>query len=156
MLNEKKVVPKLRQEVKVKVDIVTSDDIKIYYTGKFQDFTARCIIKYLCPLYRSIGAMIHHPLSPDGVHPQISSSLRLLVRCLVRLDLFVINYCLFIFFKELISFIGFLDKCHTGVFNVLIRLLKLIYRYTDWTRVNITRKRHNYQILPHTKITTYC
>ena len=35
-----KVVPKLRQEVKMKVDIVTSDDIKIYYTGKFQDFTA--------------------------------------------------------------------------------------------------------------------
>ena len=31
---KKKVVPKLRQEVKVKVDIVTSDDIKIYYTGK--------------------------------------------------------------------------------------------------------------------------
>ena len=46
MLNEKKVVPKLRQEVKVKVDtcIVTSDDIKIYYIGKFQDFTARYII----------------------------------------------------------------------------------------------------------------
>ena len=41
---KKKVVPKLRQEVKVKVDIVTSDDIKIYYTGKFQDFTARYII----------------------------------------------------------------------------------------------------------------
>ena len=40
-----KVVPKLRQEVKVKVDIVTSDDIKTYYTGKFQDFTARYIIK---------------------------------------------------------------------------------------------------------------
>ena len=40
---EKKVVPKFRQEVKV--DIVTSDDIKIYYTGKFQDFTARYIIK---------------------------------------------------------------------------------------------------------------
>ena len=39
------VVPKLRQEVKVKVDIVTSDDIKIYYTGKFQDFTVRYIIK---------------------------------------------------------------------------------------------------------------
>ena len=39
---KKKVVPKLRQEVKV--DIVTSDDIKIYYTGKFQDFTARYII----------------------------------------------------------------------------------------------------------------
>ena len=41
----KKVVPKLRQEVKGKIDIVTSDDIKIYYTGKFQDFTARYIIK---------------------------------------------------------------------------------------------------------------
>ena len=40
------VVPTLRQEVKVKVDIVTSDDIKIYYPGKFQDFTARYIIKY--------------------------------------------------------------------------------------------------------------
>ena len=39
---EKKVVPKLRQEVQV--DIVTSDDTKIYYTGKFQDFTARYII----------------------------------------------------------------------------------------------------------------
>ena len=40
---KKKVVPKLRQEVKV--DIVTRDDIKIYYTGKFQDFTARYVIK---------------------------------------------------------------------------------------------------------------
>ena len=28
-----KVVPELRQEVTMKVDIVTSDDIKIYYTG---------------------------------------------------------------------------------------------------------------------------
>ena len=43
---KKKVVPKLRQEVKVKVDIVTSDDSKIYYTGKFQDFTARYIMKH--------------------------------------------------------------------------------------------------------------
>ena len=43
MLNEKKVVPKLRQEAKVKVDIITSDDIKIYFTGEFQDFTARYI-----------------------------------------------------------------------------------------------------------------
>ena len=41
---KKKVVPKLRQEVKVTVDIVTSDDIKIYYARKFQDFTARYII----------------------------------------------------------------------------------------------------------------
>ena len=43
---KKKVVPKLRQEVKIKVDIATSDDIKIYYTGKFQDFTARYIINW--------------------------------------------------------------------------------------------------------------
>ena len=41
---KKKVVPKLWQEVKVKVDIVTSDDNKIYYTGKFQDFIPRYII----------------------------------------------------------------------------------------------------------------
>ena len=41
---KKKVVPTLRQEVKVKVDIVTSDDIIIYYTGEFQDFTDRNII----------------------------------------------------------------------------------------------------------------
>ena len=45
MKKKKKKVPKLQQEVKVKVDIVTSDDIKIYYTGKFQDFTARYIIR---------------------------------------------------------------------------------------------------------------
>ena len=32
---KKKVVPKLRQGVKVKVDIASSDGIKIYYTGKF-------------------------------------------------------------------------------------------------------------------------
>ena len=42
---KKKVVPTLRQEVKVKVDIVSSDDIEIHYTGKFQDFTARYIMK---------------------------------------------------------------------------------------------------------------
>ena len=46
---KKKVVPKLRQEVKVKVDIVTSDDIKIFYTGKFQDFPAIYIIKRSIP-----------------------------------------------------------------------------------------------------------
>ena len=41
---KKKIVLKLRQEVKVEVDIVTTDDIKIYYTGKFQDFSAMYII----------------------------------------------------------------------------------------------------------------
>ena len=29
----KKIFPKLRKEVKLKVDSVTIDDIKIYYTG---------------------------------------------------------------------------------------------------------------------------
>ena len=36
---KKNVVPKLRQEVKVKVYIVTSDDIKIYYIAKFHCFS---------------------------------------------------------------------------------------------------------------------
>ena len=54
---KKKVVPTLRQEVKVKVDIVTSDDIKIYYTGKFQDFTARYIIK-MCNSPRLLFAFL--------------------------------------------------------------------------------------------------
>ena len=45
---KKKVFPTLRQEVKVKVDTVTSDKIKIYYTGKFQDFIARYIISGTC------------------------------------------------------------------------------------------------------------
>ena len=36
--------------------------------------------------------MIHQPLLPDGVYPQISSSLNLLVLCLIRPDLFVIYY----------------------------------------------------------------
>ena len=48
---KRKVVPKLRQEVKVKVDIVTCDNIKIYYTGKFQDFTAKYIIKLITCIY---------------------------------------------------------------------------------------------------------
>ena len=48
------------------------------------------------------------------------SSPRLLVLCLVRTDLFIIYYCLFIFSKKLFSCIGFLDKCHTSVFKALI------------------------------------
>ena len=34
----------------MKVDIVTSDDIKIYYTEKFKDFTARYIINLVYSL----------------------------------------------------------------------------------------------------------
>ena len=56
---KKKVVPKLWQEVKVKVDIVTSDDIKIYYTGKFQDFTARYIINSLCKKHGKLFIVIY-------------------------------------------------------------------------------------------------
>ena len=52
---KKKVVPKLRQEVKVTVDIITSDDIKIHYTGKFQDFTAKYIIKYFNFIFFTLG-----------------------------------------------------------------------------------------------------
>ena len=40
---KQRVVPKIRQEVTLKVDIVITDDIKIYYSGKFQDFTARYV-----------------------------------------------------------------------------------------------------------------
>ena len=59
--------------------------------------------------------MIHQPLSPDRVHPQVSSSLRLLTHYLVCHTLLFIYY-----FKELISFIDSLDKCHTSIFNTLI------------------------------------
>ena len=60
-LIKKKKVYKLRQEVKVKVDIVTSIDIRIYYTGKFQDFTARYIINFstgLCEWLENQNNMI--------------------------------------------------------------------------------------------------
>ena len=56
---KKKVVPKLRLEVEVKVDIVTSDDIKIYNTGKFQYFTARYIIKGHSPQLTHYHTMPH-------------------------------------------------------------------------------------------------
>ena len=55
---------KLRQEVKVKVDIVTSDDIKIYNTGKFQD-TARYIIKNIIALIQVQTA--HNVQSDDDL-----------------------------------------------------------------------------------------
>ena len=64
MLKEKKVVPKLRQEVKVKVDIVTSEDIKIYSTGKFQDFTDRYIINIIIiivKMHRRDSLSFHMP-----------------------------------------------------------------------------------------------
>ena len=56
-LKKTKVFPKLRQEVTVKVDFVTSDDIKIYYTGKLQDFTARYIINFIHYLQTPISLL---------------------------------------------------------------------------------------------------
>ena len=38
----------------MKIDIVTCDDIKIYYTGNFQDFTARYIIKICLKLKHGV------------------------------------------------------------------------------------------------------
>ena len=67
-MNKKKVVPKLRQEVKVKLDIVTSDDIKIYYTGKFHGFTARYILKLINKLKNVILPMnVNHFLQNRGL-----------------------------------------------------------------------------------------
>ena len=65
--------------------------------------------------------MIHQPLSP-GVHPsnQFVPDMFSPLPCsfgLVRNKLLFIYY-----FKELISFAGSLDKCHTSVFNALIYL----------------------------------
>ena len=45
-------------------------------------------------------------------------------RYIVLLDLFVIYFCLFMFSKEFISFIGSIDKCHTSIFNALIIIFK--------------------------------
>ena len=62
--------------------------------------------------------MIHQPFRHlTEVIPHISSFLRLLVLCLVRHTLLFIY-----FFRELISFIGFLDRCHTSVFIALNKL----------------------------------
>ena len=54
----------------------------------------------------NVGAMINQHLSPDGIYPQISSSLKLLVLCLVRRDYFVIYQCLFNFSEN-----SFLSLC---------------------------------------------
>ena len=74
---KKKVVPKLRQKVKVKVDIVTSDDIKIYYIGKFQDFNARYIKKMaflLClQLLVRLPGLVQQTMPSTGYHQTIST-----------------------------------------------------------------------------------
>ena len=66
--------------------------------------------------------MIYQPfVTRRSSSPQISLPLRLLVLCLVRLNSFVRHYCSFIFSKNSFLFIGSLDKCHTSVFNALIK-----------------------------------
>ena len=52
-------------------------------------------------------------LSADIGHPQFSSSL-------ILLELFHHTLLFVYLFKEIISFIGSLDKCHTSVFNALM------------------------------------
>ena len=49
--------------MKVKVDIVTSDDIKAYYTAKFQDFTARYIIKTFVWLVSDVVLTLHSKIT---------------------------------------------------------------------------------------------
>ena len=66
------------------------------------------------------GAVIHQPFvtwwssPPNQISPEIFSPLPD-----VSQDLFFIHYCMFIFFKEPISFIGSFEKCHTSSFNAL-------------------------------------
>ena len=84
-LMKKKAVPTLRQEVKVKVDIVTSDDIKIYYTGKFQDFTARYIIKFLIGWQIRIYAEIIFLHISNGSEILLMSILELFIDTFVNL-----------------------------------------------------------------------
>ena len=74
--------------------------------------------------------MIHQPLSPDGGHPQISSSLRQLVLCLVRPDLFVIYYCLYTFSKNSFLSLAPLTNATLSVFNALIK--KILGLVKDW------------------------
>ena len=57
---------------------------------------------------------------PNQFVPEIVSTLPC-SPALVRHTLLIVY-----FFKELISFIGFLDKCHTSVFNALIFLARII------------------------------
>ena len=63
--------------------------------------------------------MIHQPLSPNGVHPKITSlEIVCPLSCSSALNRHIL---LFVYFSQKrISFIDSLDKCHTSVFNALI------------------------------------
>ena len=75
----------------------------------------------------SFGVMIDN-LCHRRVPPKTISPMNLFVLWIFGLGLFVIYYCLFIFFKSQIHDIGFLDKCHTSVFNALIKNVILSLR----------------------------
>ena len=66
--------------------------------------------------------MIQQSFSPDGV-PSPNQFVPEIVSPLPCSSGLVRHRLLFVyFFKELISFIGSLDKCHTSVFNALVKL----------------------------------
>ena len=92
------------------------------------------LLKISIPLYHSTGAMIHQPLSPDGVNPKISSSMRLLVLCFVCLDLFVINYCLFIFSKNAFLWLTTLTNA-TPAFSMLWFFMEISTCCISWKNI---------------------
>ena len=72
-------------------------------------------------IYRSIGAMIHQPLAIwwSSSHNQFVT---LILSPLPCSSVLVHHTLLFVyFFKQLISFFCFLDKCYTSIFNALIK-----------------------------------
>ena len=71
--------------MKVKVEIVASDDIKIYYTGKFQDFIARYITKKqattICK-YQDVEVNSTKAQKPDPRYKKNQKSVRTISRSL--------------------------------------------------------------------------
>ena len=78
--------------------------------------------------------MIHQPLSHDRIHPQFVPDTVSTLSCSSGLIRHILRFVYFIFFKELMSFIGSLDKCHTSVFNALIFLT------SPFSKLQIERK----------------
>ena len=66
----------------MKVDIVTSDDIKIYYTGKFQDFTARYIISIFKRQLTNLSPILFLVISGE-IHEECTR----LVQCIATREL---------------------------------------------------------------------
>ena len=81
MKKKKKIVPKLRQEVKVKVEIVSSDDIKIYYTGKFQVYNKKKQVTTICK-YQDVEVNSIKAQKPDPRYKKNQKSVRTISRSL--------------------------------------------------------------------------